>query len=114
MPPLRISALLALAGLGVACSSKPLPDDKLAYAGHWTGKGVDLTLTEGGHCSYHRVSDDGSVDVDAPVQRFDGDDFVVGLAFFNTTFDVTAPPHQQDGRWHMTVDGHELVRIDAP
>ncbi len=114
MPPLRTSALLALAGLGIACSSKPLPDDKLAYAGHWTGKGVDLTLTEGGRCSYHRVSDDGSVDVDAPVQRFDGDDFVVGLAFFNTTFDVTAPPHQQDGRWHMTVDGHELVRIDAP
>lgn len=92
------------------CSSNPLPADKAAYAGHWKGDGVDLVISSDGRCSYHKTAGSENVEINAPIRSFDGDDFVVGVPMINTTFDVTAPPHEDGGTWKMTVDGHELVR----
>lgn len=104
-------SLVALALLSiVGCSGQPLPADKAAYAGRWEGVGFELTITPDGGCSYFRQTGSGSTKVTGPIRGFDGDDFIVGLPVFNTTFDVTAPPHEVGGRWMMTVDGVELAR----
>ena len=92
------------------CDSEPLPEDKADYAGTWRGEGVDLTITRSGSCSYVKDSGSGRTEINAPIQRFDGDDFVVGMLGVDTTFDVTTPPHEQDGTWTMVVDGIELTR----
>lgn len=46
----------------------------------------------------------------APVQKFQGDNFVGGVGLFKTTFAVSAPPRQGGAAWKMTVDGVELAR----
>jgi len=48
--------------------------------------------------------------INAPLRRFEGDRFVVGIAFLSTTFEVSTPPHQEAGTWKMVVDGVELTR----
>ncbi|MET4203428.1 hypothetical protein [Bradyrhizobium sp. LA6.12] len=48
--------------------------------------------------------------INAPLRRFEGDHFVVGIAFLLTTFEVSTPPHQEAGTWKMVVDGVELTR----
>ncbi len=51
-----------------------------------------------------------SKSLSAPIKAFKGDDFVVGVGPMETTFKVSAVPHQDGGNWKMTVDGEELVR----
>jgi hypothetical protein len=48
--------------------------------------------------------------INAPLRQFEGDHFVVGIAFLSTTFEVSTPPHQEAGTWKMVVDGVELTR----
>ena len=83
---------------------------KLEYAGHWSGGGVDLVIMPQGQVSYTKVGT-GKVEINGPVQAYDGEDLVVGALGITTTFDVQEPPHEVDGPWKMTVDGVELVRV---
>lgn len=110
-PTLPGAAAAVLMTILAGCGGAPLPADKAEYAGSWKGGGIDLLITADGGCKYSRVSSDGSVNVNAPIQKFEGDDFVVGVAMMTTTFDVTAPPHEDAGKWKMTVDGVELERV---
>lgn len=103
------SIVLALL-LAVACSSKPLPPDRVEYAGHWKGPGIDLVITAEGRASYDKRSGATTVHVDGPIQGFSGDDFVVGVMVVRTKFVVAKPPTDNGGVWTMTVDGIELVR----
>ncbi len=107
----RPLATLLLATTLLACKGQPLPADKLEYAGEWRGGGVQLVITVDGGCSYHKVSGASHVEINGPIKGFDGDDFVVGVMVVKTTFDVTAPPHDDNGTWKMTVDGVELIRV---
>lgn len=93
----------------VGCS-KPLPHEKVAYAGDWHGQEMALLITVGGNVEYARKEDGKRTSIKGPLQKFEGDNFVVGLGPLKTTFVVSAPPHQQDGAWHMTVDGVDLTR----
>ena len=68
-----------------------------------------LILTDG-TVSYQRLKNGGSTSINAPLKEFVGDDFVVGLAFLTTTFDVKNAPHQVDGKWVMVVDGVKLTK----
>lgn len=105
------SAALLLAAVLLLCScAKPLPPDKAAYAGEWSGPGMSLTITAGGSVSYVRREGTSRVRINAPVKEFQGDNFIVGLGPAVTTFVVTAPPRQEAGVWRMTVDGVELTR----
>jgi hypothetical protein len=110
----RLAAMLVVlcAALLASCG-EPLPKDKLAYAGEWRGEHVYLLITPGGRCEYTRRREAGNVKISAPIQRFEGDNFVVGVGPFSTTFVVTKPPRIDDGRWRMTVDGVELTRVGA-
>ncbi len=87
-----------------------LPEDKLSYAGAWNGDHRYLLIEPSGKVFYKRM---GATNVsldNLPIQKFEGDDFVVGVFFWGTTFKVSAVPHMVDGAWHMTVDGVDLKR----
>ena len=102
---------LALSLLALAGCAKPVPPEKAAYVGEWQRPEMYLLITQDGSVRYKRVKGGGTVEVNGPLQGFDGDDFRVGLGSMNTSFDVSAPPHQAtDGSWRMTVDGLELTR----
>lgn len=105
----------ALCALLLAACSEPLPQDKRDYAGEWRGPQMRLLITPDGRCEYARRHQGGaSTKISAPIQRFEGDNFVVGVGPFSTTFVVAKPPHVADGRWKMVVDGVELTRFGAP
>ena len=101
-----------LVTLLVACS-EPLPADKSTYAGDWRAQGMSLRITQDGQVEYRRRTSGGNNSISAPIQRFEGNNFVVGVGPFNTTFVVSQPPHLDDGVWKMTVDGVELIRGGA-
>ncbi len=102
-------AVALLVSLLVACA-EPLPADKATYVGDWRAQDMSLRITKDGQVEYQRRTAGGNNSIHAPIQRFEGDNFVVGVGPFNTTFVVSKPPHLEDGVWKMTVDGVELVR----
>ena len=104
-----IFVVLLLIFLLSGCS-KPLPQDKLAYAGEWQSEEMYLLITTDSMVQYHRQSGNRSTSIDAPLKEFTGDDFIVGFSVFTTTFDVTQPPQLIDGQWIMVVDGITLIK----
>lgn len=108
-----IAVLLLSIALTLAGCSEPIPPEKLAYAGEWRGENVQLVITLEGAVQYERRSGASNVSVNAPIQRFEGDNFVVGVGPFNTTFVVSKPPHLVEGQYRMVVDGVELTRTRA-
>ncbi|WEN15626.1 hypothetical protein PY254_02820 [Rhodanobacter sp. AS-Z3] len=105
---LMMVAVLACVLL-VACA-KPLPPDKSAYAGYWRAHDMTLLITVGGNVEYTRREDGKRTSINAPLQKFEGDNFVVGVGPMKTIFTVSTPPYQDQGAWHMTVDGVNLTR----
>jgi hypothetical protein len=106
------AAVLLAAALLVSCA-QPIPPEKLAYAGEWRGANVLLVITPDGSVHYRREEGSSKVSIDAPIQRFEGDNFLVGIGPFNTTFVVSQPPHVVEGQHRMVVDGRELTRVRA-
>lgn len=102
---------LVLLVLLLAACSKPLPQDKLDYAGEWRSMEMHLIILADGTVSYKRLKNGGSTSVNGPLKDFQGDDFVVGVGPFATTFEVSRPPYEEDGSWRMVVDGVTLIRI---
>jgi hypothetical protein len=107
---------LAAPALGLflvaSCTGEPLAQDKLEYAGQWASGGMSLIITTDGGVSYQNVGGSGTTTVNGPIQGWTGDSFNVGALGIETTFEVTAAPHEtDDGKWVMTVDGVELTRI---
>ncbi|MFC3903709.1 hypothetical protein SAMN05421749_1073 [Acinetobacter marinus] len=93
----------------VACA-KPLPQDKLNYVGEWHGLAMSLRITQDGSVAYYRQQGGADKSIKGPLKSFDGDNFVVGIGPVATTFVVSKPPYQEDGRWKMVVDGVELTK----
>ena len=107
--PLRLILIWAM--LAVAACSKPLPADKANYAGEWRSAEMRLVITPGGRVDYERRASGGSKSVQAPIQKFEGNDFIAGLGPINTRFVVLRPPTLINGVWTMTVDGVELKKV---
>lgn len=112
----RVSLVVLVAALPVlsACG-QPVPEDKAAYVGEWHAPAMDVELTKDGTVRYKRVRygtaiGEATITINAPLRRFEGDHFVVGLPFLSTTFEVSTPPHPEAGTWKMVVDGVELTR----
>ena len=107
----RLASLALMCTLALAACAKPVPPEKAAFVGEWQRAEMYLLITQDGSVRYKRLKGGGTVEVNGPLQRFEGDDFVVGIGSMNTRFDVTVPPHKlEDGSWKMTVDGLELTR----
>jgi hypothetical protein len=109
--------LLLLAGftcLMAGCNSIPVPEEKKAYVGTWEGVGFHLTIQEDGGIDYRRVKGKSATTVTGPLKSFKGDDFVVGVLFITTTFEVQHPPYMEGDDWFMVVDGVELKKVAGP
>ncbi|MCD6066779.1 MAG: hypothetical protein K0S33_1605 [Bacteroidetes bacterium] len=104
-----IVVLLLLTGLS-SCGIG-IPKGKENYVGMWTSETMTLNIDENGKVEYKRqVTDVSSKSVNGPIQKFDGDNFVVGALGIETTFVVSKPPHEEEGTIKMTVDGIELTK----
>lgn len=90
--------------------AEKIPEDKKDYIGAWASDEIYLEISENGSVDYKRESGGSTTSVNAPIQKFEGNNFVVGALGFNTTFIVSKVPHQENGVWMMTVDGRELTR----
>lgn len=112
MNPVRI-LLPLLAVLLFACS-KPLPDNRLDYVGEWQSKEMRLLILADGTVAYKRLKGGGTTSINGPLKAFSGDNFVVGILFLTSTFDVSQPPTQVNGQWQMVVDGVRLTRVEEP
>jgi hypothetical protein len=107
---MRIATLFAAALLLLAACGQPLPADKAVYAGDWRARDMRIVIRKDGHVSYERREGSNSKSINAPIQRFEGDNFVVGVGPLTTTFVVSKPPWRDEALWKMTVDGVELIR----
>ena len=105
-------ALLAVTSLLTACGIA-VPTERSGYVGKWRGDTISLRIRHNGAVDYERTQGALTKSVSAPIQEFVGDDFVVGIIGFTTTFKVQAPPMEVDGIWTMVVDGEQLVK-DVP
>ena len=108
---MKYKALLIISILFLlsACS-KPIDESKVDYVGAWNGPEMTLTISQNGNIKYKRVKGKVSTSLDAPLQEFTNDGFIVGIAFFTTTFIVSEKPHRVDGQWQMMVDDVLLTR----
>lgn len=104
--------LTVFAMLLMACS-EPIPPERIGYAGDWRAPQMRLLITPTGEVDYERREGTSSRSLRGPIQRFEGDDFVVGFGVFNTTFKVSKPPYLDDGKWKMEVDGILLERVNT-
>ena len=98
--------LLFLSGCGIS-----VPEDKSSYVGEWQSKEMYLLILQDGSVKYKRLKKGATVSVTGPIQEFQGDNFVVGIAFFKTMFEVAKTPYHEDGVWKMVVDGVELTKV---
>ena len=106
---IKYFTILMFAFLVTACSN-PVPEGKLDYIGEWQSKEMYLLILKDGTVSYKRLKGGGNVSVNGPLKEFVGDNFVVGVAFLTTTFEVSQPPKLINGAWKMTVDGVQLTK----
>ena len=102
--------ILLAASLALAACGQPVPDDKAAYVGEWRAPTMSLRLTKDGRITYKRIKGNSTTSIEGPLRRFEGDNFVVGIPFMSSTFEVSKPPYQEAGTWKMVVDGVELTR----
>ncbi|MCO4293632.1 hypothetical protein NF867_12220 [Solitalea sp. MAHUQ-68] len=95
-----------------ACNIKSpgIPKDKMNYVGRWESLSMKLVITKDGSVEYERMEGGSTKSVNGPLQKFAGNNFVVGALGITTTFVVSKPPHEESGTWKMTVDGEELQR----
>ena len=103
------ASTILIALLLISCA-EPVPPEKMNYVGEWKSKEMYLLILADGSVKYERLKGGGTTTVTGPLKEFKGDNFVVGVSFIKTTFVVSKPPYQEDGRWKMVVDGVELVR----
>lgn len=103
-----VAALMAT--LLTACG-QPVPPDKAAYVGQWKSERMTLRISADGRVDYRRVEGASSTKISAPIQRFDGPHFDVGIGPITTRFTVSSPPEDDgEGTLRMTVDGVRLTR----
>ena len=104
-------AILVPALLILSACGQPVPEEKAAYVGEWRAQTMSLLLTQDGTVVYKRIKSGVTTSINGPLRRFEGDNFVVGVPFISTTFEVSKPPYQEAGTWKIVVDGVELTRV---
>ena len=108
-----VLAMMVAALLLLTACAKPVPPEKSAYVGDWAAPGMSLLITQDGRVDYTRIKGGVTTTLNAPLKKFEGDNFVVGIGLWTTTFVVAKPPHEEAGRWKMTVDDVELTRASG-
>lgn len=94
----------------VGCA-EPVPTEKRHYVGVWEADSMVLVIRPDGMLSYARQRGGVKSTVDGPIKAFNGNDLVVGVGWFTTTFEVSTPPRLENGEWIMVVDDMRLTRV---
>lgn len=82
------------------------------YVGVWKGVGMDMTITEDGTMEYKRLKQGVTKSFSGgKVVSISGDQMKVKVFVSDTSFVVNVPPHEDSGKWKMTLDGVELTRV---
>lgn len=113
MKNLITSCLLVTVVLLTGCGLKgiSIPADKKDYIGYWTAPDMKLSISESGRVEYEKTNGGSKKSISAPIQKFEGNNFVVGALGINTTFVVSQPPAKDSsGTWTMVVDGVTLTK----
>jgi hypothetical protein len=110
MKALKFFAVSVLMFLLSSCGNS-VPLEKAAYVGLWQEKNMSLQISQGGSVQYKRSRNGVSTSINAPMKRFVGANFEVGLGPVVTTFIVSQPPLEDDGQWTMVVDGVKLIKV---
>jgi hypothetical protein len=108
MPSAHLRFVVVAASL--AACAQPLPADRTAYAGEWSGPGTILSITLGGDLAFEQKTRGTTIEILGPIKEFDDDDIVVGFAFITSTIDVTSPPVARDGVWARAVSSVDLTK----
>ncbi len=106
-------ALCLLLSLVLLGCSKPLPPDKIQYAGTWISADsrVNVLITPEGRIEYSNQQPGKSTSVSSPIKSFNEHGFDAGVGPLTTTFKVTqAPTQDNQGNWFMIVDGYTLAK----
>ena len=89
-----------------------IPKDKQEYIGTWKYENPEIILkiSPDGRIDYSYKAQGTNKNIQAPIQKFEGNNFVAGALGIHTTFIVSQPPHLSGNSWQMTVDGRTLIR----
>jgi len=109
-----LAGCLLLQGCGV--TGEPLTGQQMVFAGTWENEeGADaqvyLSITPGGQVDYQRQEGNDKFSINAPIQKWEDGDFIVGALGIVTRFDVQQPPTKEGDTWVMVVDGRRLVKF---
>ena len=107
--------LCAVAIFSLNCTGLQVPPEKNHYVGVWQSVHgspsiMQLTITSNGQVKYRRIDPGRIVSINSNIKEWNGNNFKVGLLFATTEFVVQRTPYRSRGRWHMVVDGVNLVR----
>ena len=100
---------------GCGLQGTPLTDQQMPYAGTWENEqeasaAIYLQITPDGMVNYQRQEGTSKVSINAPIKKWEGNDFWVGAMGVATRFRVSQPPTQEGDVWVMVVDDHRLLK----
>ena len=101
---------LFLTSLASLAGAVPVPPDKQAYVGEWTGNGVELSIGADGSVSYKQQAGSFSKSLSGKLIEFVGPSLRVDALIIKGTVTVDEPPHEDRGVWVMTVGGAKVLR----
>lgn len=105
-----IAVIISLLPLFLYGCGIQVPEEKAQYVGEWRAPQMYLLITQDGSVEYKRIKGGARTSVSGPLRAFEGDNFVVGIPVFSTTFIVSKVPYEENGQWKMVVDGVTLTR----
>lgn len=106
--------LAAVALCLLASCMAPVPPDKLDYVGMWQGKGMSLAINADGRIGYRTCRSWFCTVIEAESFSFTPTGLRFGFLLLRWNLRVDRPPHRLNGRWTMTIDGVDLVRLEPP
>lgn len=107
--------LLIISVIFLSACSKGVPVDKRDFVGFWKSEKVTLSIQVNGSAMYVDKTEAGKTKTtQGNISKFDAEGFVIGLAPFDTRFNVDKPPYQDGADKKMMVNGIELVQYQEP
>jgi|GEM_PF-2975072 len=106
----NLLTLLTLLGLTGVAAAVPVPADKQAYVGEWTGNGVELSISAGGAVTYKQTNGAYSKSLSGSLIEFVGPSLRIDAFIVKGMVNVEEAPHEDRGVWVMTVGGAKVMR----
>ena len=107
--------LFCFSAILLSACAKPLPADKLNYAGTWQNddSSIQLVISKLGQMQYREYRDANNYTVlSGPIRSFNRQKILFGFGPFSKEFMISQAPHlNSNGIWSMTINGEYLNRV---